>query len=303
MPKKPIRRPKEDSVSFDAQAAWEGAPFSVAVLMKAVPASTEVAMDPVTHTIVRDGGAAVLNPYDTAALELALGLKAQLEEAGVPVAVSVLSMGIPDTAELLRDAVARGATRALLLSDRAFAGSDTLATSYALELGLRELGQCDLVLCGKMAVDGDTAQIGPEVAAGRGWPCVTGALSVEPAASLDTLTRPELMESGLVASQLFEGERKRVAVPLPCVVTVDKDAATLRMPSLVGVLEAQKSQIEVRGASQLGADLAQCGLEGSPTQVVRCCVPETSGACQLVSGTPREIAAQLTAIVNESEGA
>lgn len=221
----------------------------------------------------------------------------------MPVVISVLSMGIPVTADLLRDAVARGATRALLLSDRAFAGSDTLATSYALELGLEELGECDLVLCGKMAVDGDTAQIGPEVAAGRGWPCVTGALSVEPATSPDALTRLELRESGLVVHQLFEGERKRVAVPLPCVITVDKDAATLRMPSITGVLEAQKSQVEVRGAAQLGADLAQCGLEGSPTQVVRCCVPETGGACQLLRGTPRQIAAQLTAVVNESEGA
>ncbi len=298
----PVRPSKEDSVSFDKQTTWEGAPFSVAVLMKAVPASTEVVMDPVTHTIVRDGGAAVLNPYDTAALELALKLKAQLEGEGVPVAISVLSMGIPATADLLRDAVARGATRALLLSDRAFAGSDTLATSYALELGLRELGDQDLVLCGKMAVDGDTAQIGPEVAAGRGWPCVTGTLSVEMVPS-SQMTRATLAEAGLVVSQVFEGEKKRVGVPLPCVVTVDKDAATLRMPSVTGVLEAQKIQVEVRGAAQLGADLAQCGLEGSPTQVVRCCVPEASGACQFLAGSPAQIAEQLGAIVDQSEGA
>ena len=142
--------------------------MDVCVLMKAVPASTEVSMDPVTHTIVRDGGDAVWNPFDTAALELALRLK-----DGCGATVTVLSMGIPATAALLRDAVARGADRCLLLSDRAFAGSDTLATSYALTLGLRALGGFDLVLCGKMAVDGDTAQIGPEVAEALGVPCVS----------------------------------------------------------------------------------------------------------------------------------
>ncbi len=119
--------------------------MDVCVLMKAVPASTEVSMDPVTHTIVRDGGDAVWNPFDTAALELALRLK-----DGCGATVTVLSMGIPATAALLRDAVARGADRCLLLSDRAFAGSDTLATSYALTLGLRALGGFDLVLCDVM---------------------------------------------------------------------------------------------------------------------------------------------------------
>lgn len=113
-------------------------------------------MDPKTNTIVRDGRQSVANPFDTAALEVALALKDELGGR-----VSVLSMGIPDTCRLLRDAIARGADDALLLSDRAFAGADTLATSYALSMGLDELGDADLVLCGKMAVDGDTPKSAP----------------------------------------------------------------------------------------------------------------------------------------------
>ena len=134
------------------------------VCVKAVPSTTEVKMDPRTNTIVRDGRAAVLNPFDATALELALQIKEGVAASGAPCRVTVLSMGIPDTERLLRDCIARGADAGLLLSDRAFAGADTLATTYALGCGVRALGEpVDLILCGKMAVDGDTAQIGPEV--------------------------------------------------------------------------------------------------------------------------------------------
>lgn len=142
----------------------------IVVCVKAVPGSTEVKMDPKTNTIVRDGGAAVINPFDAAALEIALRIKDKLAIEGEPCRVTVLSMGIPATESLLRDCVARGADAALLLSDRAFAGADTLATTYALSCGIARLEEPDLVLCGKMAVDGDTAQIGPELAGSLGVP-------------------------------------------------------------------------------------------------------------------------------------
>ena len=221
-------------------------------------------MDPKTNTIIRDGRQSVANPFDTAALEVALALKDELGGR-----VSVLSMGIPDTCRLLRDAIARGADDALLLSDRAFAGADTLATSYALSMGLDELGDADLVLCGKMAVDGDTAQIGPELGGILGVPCVTGVSEVLEASDHRVVVRHDTDEGTEV-----------VEVPLPAVLTVTKDIATLRMPSIAGVRAAAGAEVRVLDAATLGADPACCGLAGSPTQVVRSFVPERSPAEQ-----------------------
>lgn len=290
----------------------------IVVCVKAVPGSTEVRMDPVTHTIVRDGGAAVVNPFDAAALEVALRIKEVLAAEGSGCRVSVLSMGIPATEALLRDCIARGADDALLLSDRAFAGADTLATSYALACGMRELGVgadaadpdgaaaldaandgCGtggaarepwLIICGKMAVDGDTAQIGPELAGLFDVPCVTDVRS--------------LMAENLSPGQKLSPERMRVRhgvdegietveVPLPAVITVAKDIFQPRMPSIAGVLAAQDAVVRVRGAADVGADTARTGLAGSPTQVVRSFVPERSSECELLAGTLEQQAARV----------
>lgn len=240
-------------------------------------------MDPKTNTIIRDGRQSVANPFDTAALEVALALKDELGGR-----VSVLSMGIPDTCRLLRDAIARGADDALLLSDRAFAGADTLATSYALSMGLDELGDVDLVLCGKMAVDGDTAQIGPELGGILGVPCVTGVSEVLEASDHRVVVRHDTDEGTEV-----------VEVPLPAVLTVTKDIATLRMPSIAGVRAAAGAEVRVLDAATLGADPACCGLAGSPTQVVRSFVPERSHEAATIAGTPAEQAATLLEVFEE----
>lgn len=240
-------------------------------------------MDPKTNTIIRDGRQSVANPFDTAALEVALALKDELGGR-----VSVLSMGIPDTCRLLRDAIARGADDALLLSDRAFAGADTLATSYALSMGLDELGDADLVLCGKMAVDGDTAQIGPELGGILGVPCVTGVSEVLEASDHRVVVRHDTDEGTEV-----------VEVPLPAVLTVTKDIATLRMPSIAGVRAAAGAEVRVLDAATLGADPACCGLVGSPTQVVRSFVPERSHEAATIAGTPAEQAVALLEVFEE----
>lgn len=240
-------------------------------------------MDPKTNTIIRDGRQSVANPFDTAALEVALALKDELGGR-----VSVLSMGIPDTCRLLRDAIDRGADDALLLSDRAFAGADTLATSYALSMGLDELGDVDLVLCGKMAVDGDTAQIGPELGGILGVPCVTGVSEVLEASDHRVVVRHDTDEGTEV-----------VEVPLPAVLTVTKDIATLRMPSIAGVRAAAGAEVRVLDAATLGADPACCGLAGSPTQVVRSFVPERSHEAATIAGTPAEQAAALLEVFEE----
>lgn len=263
----------------------------IVVCVKAVPSTTEVKMDPKTNTIVRDGKQAVVNPFDASALELALQVKAAREAAGEACEVAVLSMGIPATEALLRDCIARGADRALLLSDRAFAGADTLATAYALSLGVEALGGMpELLLCGKMAVDGDTAQIGPELAGAFGVPCVTDVTALE-----------QLQGGVLRVRHNADAGNELVELPLPAVLTVSKDIAQLRMPSIAGVRTGQAAEVTVLSAEASHADVSRCGLSGSPTQVVRSFVPQRNNACVEIAGTPAEQAAQLVSIVGEME--
>lgn len=262
--------------------------MKITVCVKAVPSTTEVRMDPKTNTIIRDGKQSVVNPFDAAALEVALAIKDQLGASAVQ--IKTLSMGIPDTARLLRDAIARGADSATLLSDRAFAGADTLATSYALSLALGEGGAMpDLVLCGKMAVDGDTAQIGPELAGLMDVPCITSVTEILSASDKQLVVRHDV-----------DGGTEEVAVGLPCVLTVTKDIAELRMPSISGVRAAQDAAVEVLDAVQAGADKSRCGLDGSPTQVLRSFVPERSNIAQEVEGAPAQQAASLVSIFEEA---
>lgn len=284
----------------------------IVVCVKAVPSSTEVKMDPVTHTIVRDGRESVVNPFDAAALEVALAIKDERAATGEGCRVSVLSMGIPATEALLRDGIARGASDALLLSDRAFAGADTLATSYALSCGIRELGSAsmndaaasgasehgeaapgpslpDLILCGKMAVDGDTAQIGPELAGLFDIPCVTDVRELV-AIERGRVTVRHATDAGI----------ELVEVPLPAVLTVAKDIAQPRMPSIAGVRAAAGAPVAVLSAARVQADPARSGLAGSPTQVVRSFVPERSDTCEVLEGSVPEQAARIIALAEEA---
>lgn len=314
----------------------------IVVCVKAVPSSTEVKMDPVTHTIVRDGRESVVNPFDAAALEVALAIKDERAAAGEGCRVSVLSMGIPATEALLRDGIARGASDALLLSDRAFAGADTLATSYALSCGIRELGSAgmgdaaasgaseqraaapgsaapgapeggtampgssvsgtsehgesapgpslpDLILCGKMAVDGDTAQIGPELAGLFDMPCVTDVRELV-AIERGRVTVRHATDAGI----------ELVEVPLPAVLTVAKDIAQPRMPSIAGVRAAAGVPVAVLSAACVQADPARSGLAGSPTQVVRSFVPGRSDTCEVLEGSVPQQAARIIALAEEA---
>ena len=147
--------------------------MNIIVCVKQVPASNETRLDPVTHTILRDG-AAILNPFDAYAVEEALRLREKLGGE-----ITALSMGVPAAQRMLRDVLALGVDRAVLLTDRAFAGSDTLATATALSAAVRHLGGAGLILCGRMASDGDTAQVGPMLATMLGLPCVTDVAAVE----------------------------------------------------------------------------------------------------------------------------
>ena len=252
----------------------------IVVCVKAVPGSTEVKMDPKTNTIVRDGGQAVINPFDASALETALRIKDAAAEPA-DVRVSVLSMGIPATADLLRDCIARGADDGLLLSDRAFAGADTLATTYALSRGIEALGGADLILCGKMAVDGDTAQIGPELAGTFEWPCATDVVEVRGLEPMCACVRANTDRG--VASL--------------AVLTVSKDIADLRMPSIAGIMAAEGVSIEVLDAKRSASDARRIGLSGSPTQVVRSFVPDRADGAVTVPGDAAEQACALAQLI------
>lgn len=259
--------------------------MNIVVCVKAVPSTTNVRMDPVTNTIVRDGRQSVINPFDCSALEEAICIKEQL--GGY---ITAISMGIPDTERLLRDLLSRGADQGVLLTDRAFAGADTLATSYALSCEIRQMTEDgrapDLILCGKMAVDGDTAQIGPELAAVLGIPCITNVCQVV-----------EARADALVVKRTSDGTQEVEEVELPAVVTVVKDIRTPRMASISGVRFGQVGPVAIKTAAKVGADPARTGLAGSPTQVVRSFTPERAEGGTPITGDAQEQARALTKLV------
>ncbi|MFH1690343.1 MAG: electron transfer flavoprotein subunit beta/FixA family protein [Candidatus Eisenbacteria bacterium] len=233
--------------------------MNVVVLMKQVPDTTDVRIDRETNTLIREGVPSIINPFDVYALEEALRIR---EGAGEGT-VTVMSMGPPQVEVALREAIALGADDAVLLSDRAFAGSDTWSTSYTLAAGLRKLGNYDLILCGKQAIDGDTAQVGPGVAQFLGIPQVTYArkLTIEG-------------KSAATVERMLEDGHDVVKVPLPAVVTVVKEINEPRLPSLKGKMRAKKAEITVWGSGDLDVDPKELGLDGSPTRVLRVFAPE-----------------------------
>ena len=253
--------------------------FHMVVCVKAVPGSTEVKMDPKTNTIVRDGKQAVINPFDASALECALALKDDFIGFGMDVRVTVVSMGIPATESLLRDCIARG-----------FAGADTLATTYALKCGIEALDEdFDLLICGKMAVDGDTAQIGPELAGAFEIPCVTDVSCVQ-SAGFTTCGSLALVHG-------CDAGEETVYLEMPCAMTTAKEIGQLRMPSIAGIRAAEEADVRVVSAADVNADPSRCGLAGSPTQVVRSFVPDRDQTCEAVEGTASEQAAKLAKII------
>lgn len=225
----------------------------IVVCIKQVPDSTKISIDPVTKTLQREGVESILNPFDEYALEMALKIK-DINGARV----SVISMGPPQAEVILREAIARGADDGVLLSDRAFAGADTLATAYALTSGIKKINpRPDLVLFGKQAIDGDTAQVGPGVSEDLDMPLVTYVKDLSVGA--DGSFRAEtLMDE---STDIIEGR-------LPAVMTVVKEAPVPRFASLSGWIAAKKATIEVWTAADTGADKTYLGLNGSPTKVV-----------------------------------
>lgn len=251
--------------------------MNVIVCVKQVPGTNEVKINKETNTIIREGVEAILNPFDTYAVEEGLRIK---EKTGGK--VTVLSMGIPSAADMLKQTIALGADEAVLLSDRTFAGSDTLATSYALSMGIRKIGSYDLIICGKQASDGDTAQVGPSLAEKLGIPHLTYVRKIE-----------ELKDGYIRCQRLTDDGYEVVEVQLPAVITVVKEINEPRLPSLKGMMRAKKASIPIWTAADINADINLCGLKGSPTQVVKTFVPVHDIESELIVGEPSEQAEKL----------
>jgi len=264
----------------------------IAVCIKQVPDTTSVRIDPVTNTLMREGVASVTNPFDLQALEQALVLKDALAAE-----VTVISMGPPQAAETLRDALARGADRAFLVSSRAFGGADTLATTYTLAQTLRILYGNDtlpeFMLFGQQAVDGDTAQVGPGVSACLNVPLVTYVRSLE--------IRPD--GSGFRARTSFDDGECTIDGKFPVVMTVGKDAAQARFASLFGTMSARAIEIPVLDEAAIHAEASRLGLKGSPTRVVSIDSPpvKTRGKVLPWGGDARELICAIRAAVAREE--
>jgi electron transfer flavoprotein beta subunit len=248
------------------------------VLIKQVPDTTDVRIDRETNTLIREGVPSIINPFDMYAIEEGL----RIVEAAGEGSVTVMSMGPPQVEDALREAISLGVDEAVLLSDRAFAGSDTWSTSYTLAAGIRKLGDYDVILCGKQAIDGDTAQVGPGVAQFLGIPQVTYAKKIAVEGGSATVER--MLEDGYDV----------VRVPLPAVVTVVKDINEPRLPSLKGKMKAKKAEITVWSSVDLEVDEAELGLDGSPTRVVKVFAPEEREGGTVFEGEVDETVEALT---------
>jgi electron transfer flavoprotein beta subunit len=256
----------------------------VIVCIKQVPDTTNVRINPETNTLVREGVQSIINPFDVYAIEE--GVRVREKHGGT---VTIVSMGPPQAAEALREAIGLGADNAFLVSDRAFAGADTLATAYALSCAIRKLGGADIIFMGRQAIDGDTGQVGPGVAENLGIPHVTDIRKIE-----------EIVDGRIVVERLMEEGYARIAVRLPVILTVVKEINTPRLPSLKGKLAARKAEIPVLKAADIGADLQRLGLNGSPTQVMKIFTPPKPAGGKKFTGEP---AHTVSALLSEINGA
>jgi electron transfer flavoprotein beta subunit len=251
--------------------------MKIIVCIKQVPDAKDVRLDPVTNTLAREGVQSIMNPYDQHALEEAVRLK---EIHGGEVVV--VTMGPPQAEEMLRQAISCGADRAVLVSDRAFAGADTWATSYTLEHALKKIGDFDLILCGKQAIDGDTAQVGPGLATRLNIPYMTCVQKIRKGS-----------DTGLIVERMMDDGYDVVSVDYPALLTVVKNINEPRVPSLKGKMKAKKAEIIKLSAEDIGADPACIGLPGSPTKVVNVFPPDVRSDRSVLTGTLDEQLDQL----------
>lgn len=253
--------------------------MNIIVCIKQVPDTAEIKINPETNTLMREGVPSIINPFDLHALEAAIQIREQLGGK-----VTVLTMGPPQAETALRETISMGADEAVLLSDRAFAGSDTWATSYTLAQAIKKLG-ADIIFCGKQAIDGDTAQVGPETAEFLGIPHISYIRKIE-----------EVKDNYIRVQRLMDEGYDIVESGLPVLLTAVKELNQPRMPSLKGKMAAKKAEIKKMGKAEIEADENNLGLKGSPTQVKNIFAPQIKAERKMIEGMPEE---QVNALIAE----
>ena len=251
--------------------------MNIVVCIKQVPGTTEIKIDPKTNTLVREGVKSIVNPFDTYALEEGVRLK---ERYGGK--VTVITMGPPQAEEALKETISLGADEAVLLSDRAFAGSDTWATSYVLSKAINKIAQYDIVICGRQTLDGDTGQVGPELSEMLKIPFVSYVSKVE-----------EIKDKYIRVQRMIEEGHEVIETTLPAVITVVKEINVPRLPSLRGSMKAKTAKIPVWNAAEIGAEPDKAGIPGSPTRVVKIFYPKRTHKSEIFQGTVEEQISQL----------
>ncbi|GHU72494.1 electron transfer flavoprotein subunit beta [Clostridia bacterium] len=260
--------------------------MKIVVCVKQVPGTSDAKIDPETKRIVREGIKSILNPFDLYAVEEAVLLRDKFGGE-----VIALSMGPERASNVIREAISIGADRGVLLSDRAFGGSDTWATSYALARAIDTIGGVDLVICGKQAVDGDTAQVGPGIAAHLGFRQATYVVGVR-----------DVTPAGITVQRMNEDGYDVCEAAFPAVLTVVKGINTPRVPTLRGVLAARAAEVPIWKPGDISADLSKIGLDASPTRVVKTAPPEPrGGVTEQISGKPASCAARLIELLKARE--
>jgi len=254
----------------------------IVVCIKQVPDTSEVKINLETGTLIREGVPSIINPFDLHAIEAGLQLKEKTKGS-----VTVITMGPPQAETALRDALSMGVDKAVLLSDKAFAGSDTWATSYTLSKAIAKLG-ADIIICGKQAIDGDTAQVGPETAEFLNIPHISYVRKIE-----------EVTDKFIRVHRMMDEGYDVVESSYPVLITVVKELNEPRLPSLKGKIAAKKAEIIKWGINDIQADENDVGLKGSPTKVKNIFKPQIRSDRKMLEGTPEE---QVEALINELRG-
>ncbi len=265
--------------------------MNILVCMKQVPDTTEIKIDPETNTLIRQGVPSIVNPFDGYALEAA----ARIKDADPDTKIYVVTMGPEQAKDALRECLAIAADKAFLVSDRVFGGSDTLATSYIVSESIKKIEELegfkfDAIFCGKQAIDGDTAQVGPEIAEHLDYPQVTYGLEAE--VDGDMIKVKKELEDGV----------EIVGVKTPCLVTFTKPAWDPRYPSIKRKMAARKAEIATLTHEELpGIDLANAGLKGSPTKVKKTFVPQRkTGGMIIAEETVEDSARKLYQLLSDA---
>lgn len=261
--------------------------MNIIVLVKQVPNTTSVRLDPKTGNLIREGLESIVNPDDLHAIEAAVRIK---DDRGAT--VTALSMGPPQAVDALTQALGMGADKAVLLCDRAFAGADTWATSLTLSRAIEKIGDYDLVLCGHQAIDGDTAQIGPQVA---DWLDMAQATYVK---EIETLSDTEI-----IVKQRLENGVQRLSCRLPALLTVIKDLNTPRFAHMEKLITActDKAPITIWNAADIGVNTCDVGLEGSNTHVIETFTPDFKRQNERLDGSSQEAVAALFSRLKKSD--